>query len=61
MRYKRDARTGAAILCDSEAVNAYLLKKTQQEQIQALQRQINTLQEQVLELQQHLLKDKQSE
>ena len=59
MRYRRDTKTGAALLCDAEAVQAYLLKKSQQEQIDALHQQINTLQQQITELQQQYLQDKQ--
>ena len=57
MKYSRDERSGAVLLCGTEEVNDFLSKKSQQDRIDDLQRQINSLQEKILEVQQHITRN----
>ena len=53
-RYLRDRRTGAVVLADAEAIEAFRQKKTVAEDIECLKSEINTLKQQVAQLQESL-------
>jgi chaperonin cofactor prefoldin len=53
-RYLRDRRTGAVVLADTEAIEAFRQKKTVTEDIECLKTEINTLKQQVAQLQESL-------
>jgi uncharacterized protein YoxC len=53
-RYLRDRRTGAVVLADAEAIDAFRQKKTVAEDIECLKAEINTLKQQVAQLQESL-------
>ena len=57
MRYRRDIRTGAAILCDARVVEQHFEKNIHQHRIDSLQREIDTLKQQIRELQDHVFKN----
>jgi hypothetical protein len=46
-RYIRDSTTGAAFLCDPQAVSAFRQKKTVDEEIALLKAEINTLKHEI--------------
>jgi len=53
-RYLRDRRTGAVVLADAEAIEAFRQKKTVAEDIESLKAEINNLKQQVAHLQESL-------
>lgn len=53
-RYLRDKKTGAVLLADADAIDAFRQKKTVAEDIESMKAEINNLKQQVSYLQESL-------